>query len=78
MLRESGEFLLPPILCITYTTTKKYYLGELVNIHIQSLINIIQDNNWLITTKKGMVKLPLFCGNVEWLIPIHGYDNNVS
>ena len=32
---------------------EKYYPGEPVNIHIQSLINIIQENNWLITTKKG-------------------------
>ena len=31
----------------------KYYPGEAVNIHIQSLINIIQDNNLVITTKKG-------------------------
>ena len=32
---------------------EKYYPGEPVNIHIQSLINIIQDNNRVITTKKG-------------------------
>ena len=31
----------------------KYYRGEPVNIHIQSFINIIQVNNWVITTKKG-------------------------
>ena len=31
----------------------KYYPGELVNIHIQSWINIIQETNWVITTKKG-------------------------
>ena len=30
-----------------------YYTGEPVNIHIQSLKNIIQENNWVITTKKG-------------------------
>ena len=30
----------------------KYYPGELVNIHIQSSINIMQENNWVITTKK--------------------------
>ena len=29
-----------------------YDLGEPVNIHMQSLINIIQENNWVITTKK--------------------------
>ena len=32
---------------------EKYYLDEPVNIHIQSLINIIQDINQVITTKKG-------------------------
>ena len=30
----------------------KYYPGEPVNINIKSLINIIQENNWVITTKK--------------------------
>ena len=38
---------------ITYTIMKKYYPGEPVNINIQSLINIIQDENRVITTKKG-------------------------
>ena len=32
---------------------EKYYPGEPVNIHIQLLLNIIQDNNTEITTKKG-------------------------
>ena len=31
----------------------KYYTGEPVNIHIQSLINIMQENKIVITTKKG-------------------------
>ena len=31
----------------------KHYLGETFNIHIQLLINIIQEKNWVITTKKG-------------------------
>ena len=35
MLREFGEVLLPPNFHITYTTMKKYYPGEPVNIHIQ-------------------------------------------
>ena len=39
--------------CITYTIMNKYDPGEPVNIHIQSLINIMQENNWVITTKKG-------------------------
>ena len=50
----------------------KYYPGEPVNIHIQSRINIIQENNWVIATKNGKGKVPLFCGNVEWVIPING------
>ena len=43
----------------------RYYPGDPVNIHIQSLINIIQENNWVITIKKGKGKLPLFHGNGE-------------
>ena len=42
---------------------EKYYRGEPVNIHIQLLINIIQENNRLIATKKGNPKFQLFCGN---------------
>ena len=53
MLRESGELLLPSISCIMYTTVNKYYPCEPVNINIQSLMSIIQENNWVITTKKG-------------------------
>ena len=54
---------------------KKYYPGEPINIHIQPLINIIQENNWVINTKNGKVKLPLFSGNVEQVIPIYvGFD----
>ena len=51
----------------------KYYPCEPVNIHMKSRINIIQENNWVITTKKGKGKFQLFCGNVE---PI--YDSEVS
>ena len=50
-----------------------YYLGEPVNIYIQSLISIIQENNWVITKKKGNGKLPLFCGNGEWVNPIYDF-----
>ena len=32
---------------------EKYYPGEPVSRHIRSLINIIQENNRLITTKEG-------------------------
>ena len=66
-----GEFSLPPIFRITYMIMKKYYPGEPVNIHKQSSINIIQKNNWVVTTKKGKGKLPLFCSDVEWVIPIY-------
>ena len=51
----------------------KYYPDEPVNIHIQSLINIMQEKNWVITIKKGEVELPLFCGNEEQVVPIYGW-----
>ena len=52
---------------------KKYYPGEQVNIHVQLLINIIQDNNRLIATKKkGNPKFTLFCGNGERAISLYG------
>ena len=41
----------------------KYYPAEPFHIHIQSLINIMQENNWVITTKMGKGKLSLFHGN---------------
>ena len=66
-----GEILLPLFFCITFTIMKKCYPGEPLNIYLQSLIDIILENNWVITTKKGKCKLPLFCGNREWIIPIY-------
>ena len=53
MLRDSGEFFIPQFFGITYKIMNKYYPGEPVNIHIQSLINIMQEKYWVITTKKG-------------------------
>ena len=50
----------------------KYYPGEPNNIHIQPLINIMQENKQVITTKKGKGKIPLFRGNGEQVIPIYG------
>ena len=50
----------------------KYYPGKPVHIHIQSLINMIQESNWVITIKRGKGKLALFRGNREWVIPIYG------
>ena len=47
------RILVTPIFCIIYTIMRKYYLDEPINIHIQSLINIFQENNWVITRKKG-------------------------
>ena len=47
------RILITPIFCITYMTMKKYYPVEPVNIHIQPLMHIIQEKNWIITTKKG-------------------------
>ena len=50
----------------------KYYTGEPVNIHIQSLINIIPENIRLINNIKGKGKLPLFHGNGERVVPFYG------
>ena len=41
----------------------KYYPDKPVHIHMQSLINIMQEKNWVITNKKGKGELALFCGN---------------
>ena len=57
-----GEFSLPQIL-------NSIQVNQLI--YIQSLINIIQENNWIITIKKAKGKLPLFCGNGERLLPIY-------
>ena len=50
---------------------EKYLPGEPVNIHIKSLINIIQDNHWFIDTKKAKGYLPLFFVDGERVIPIY-------
>ena len=36
---------------------ERYYPGESVNIHIQSLINIIQENNWVINYHQKGVRV---------------------
>ena len=66
-----GEFLLPSIFSCNIYNHENIYPGEPVYIHIQLLIMIIQENNRLIATKKGRVKLPSFCGNGERVIPFH-------
>ena len=38
----------------------KYYAGEPVNIHIQSLINIMQENNIVINKKRVRVNYHYF------------------
>ena len=55
-----GEFLLPLIFLIIYMIMKKYYPGQPVNIHIQSLINIVQENDWLLPPKKVRVSYHYF------------------
>ena len=52
----------------------KYDPVEPINIHIQPLMNIMQEKNRLITTKKGKGKLPLFRGNGEQVIPIYSHN----
>ena len=64
-------FSLPLICSYNIYNHEKYYPGGPVNINIQSLTNIIQDNNWVIATKKGKGKLPLFRGNGERVIPFN-------
>ena len=65
-----GLLLLPTFLYKMYNK-KIHYPGEPVNIHIKSLINIIQDNNRVTTIKKCNCKLPLCCGNREQVIYIY-------
>ena len=48
-----GEFSLPTIFLYNIYDHENYNPGEPVNIHIQSLIYIIQEKNWVNTTKKG-------------------------
>ena len=66
-----GELSLPPIFLYSIYDNEKYDPGKPFNIHIQLLIIIIQEKNRLITTKKGKVKLPFFCGNLERINPIY-------
>ena len=44
---------IPPFVYITCMIINRYYPDEPVNINIQQLINITQEKNWVITTKKG-------------------------
>ena len=44
------RILVNPNFCTTFIIMNKYYPDEPVNIHIQSLLNIIQDKNRVITT----------------------------
>ena len=46
------RILVSPFFCITYMIINRHYTGRRDSIHIQSVINIIQVNNWVITTKK--------------------------
>ena len=46
------RIIVTPIFCITYTIMNIYHTGEAVNMNIQSLVNIMQEKNWVITTKK--------------------------
>ena len=60
--------MLPPIFRIIYAIMKKYYPGGPFNIYIQSLINIIQDNNKVITIggceKAGRKNGDMECSNI--------------
>ena len=54
----------------------KYYPVKQVNLHIQSILNIKQEGNWVITTKIYKGKSPIFCGNGERVIPM--YDKGIT
>ena len=66
--------MLPTIFCIKFSIINKYYPDEPVFIYMQSLINIMHEKKWVITTKKGKGKLPLFCGNGERVITIYASE----
>ena len=69
------KFLLPPIVLYSIYDHENINPDEPVNINIQSLVNIIQESNWVIITKNGKGKLPLFCGNREQVIKIYDIDH---
>ena len=52
-VEKIGELSLPLIVLYNIYDHEKYYTGVPVKIHKQSLIIMIQENNWAITTKKG-------------------------
>ena len=47
------DYNTPNFLYNIYIIVNKYNPGGTVNIHIQLLIKILQEENWVITTKKG-------------------------
>ena len=47
------RIIVTPNSCLTYIIMNKDYPDEIVNINIQSLTNIMQEKNWVTTTKKG-------------------------
>ena len=52
MLIEFGEIIVTPTFRITSMTTKQYYPGEPVNMHMKPLIHNIRENNRVISTKR--------------------------
>ena len=75
-VKRIGEFPLPPIFLHNIYEHERYYPVEPVNMHMQSFINIIQENNRVITTKKGKGKLPLFNGNIERVIVVYAFHHH--
>ena len=47
------RILVTPNFVYNIYKNEKYYPGEPFNIHIKSLVNIIQEKNWVIATQKG-------------------------
>ena len=52
-VERTWRILINPNFLYNIYDNEKYYPCEPLNINKQSLINIIQENNWAITTKKG-------------------------
>ena len=66
------ELFLPSICSYNIYDLQNIFPGEPVYIHMQSLINIIQENNSVsYHLKKRKGKLPLLCGSREVLIPFY-------
>ena len=69
-----GELSLPPIFHTTHMIMKNnIQVNQSIYIY-KALINMIQENNLVLSPKKGQGKLILFCGNGERVFPIYAIE----